>query len=257
VFPYLDLEGYRFRTIIPPDFVDEIDTVSPGWIAQNLLSWSSWVNGRLRKRYGAASQGNALPFGQQPPIALGAGTLPPSLVLLGRPTIGSLLLQFQVTTAGALGAALFQWSRDGGRTNVATNVPTAALVPLPGTGLTVQFLPTSVFAVDNVYVCDTPVPEIVLRWLVAFTDLDVMKRRYRQTNDAALEDFKAAAAAAAGDVKEAADSKDGLFDLPVNEASDSAVTTAFPLGYSETSPYVWTTEQARTGITQDNQGSGS
>lgn len=256
MFPYLDLAGYRRRTIIPEDFVDEVETISPGWIHLNLLAWSSWINARLRKRYGVAAQGKALPFGQVPPLVLSAGTAPPALVLTGIPTLGSLQLRFEITGAGPLGTATFQWSKDAGRT-FTTGVLTGANVPLTGTGLTAQFAATGPFSTDNVYTAATPVPESVLRWLVAFTDLDVMKRRYRQTNDPALDDFKAAATAAAADVKEAADSKEGLFDLPVTEDADSAVTTGFPLGYSEQSPYVWTTQQARGGGYDDQRGGGS
>jgi len=46
-------------------------------------------------------------------------------------------------------------------------------------------------------------------------------------------------------LKEAANSKDGLIDLPVRQDStaSSAVSVGGPLGYSETSPYVWMDRQ--------------
>lgn len=46
-------------------------------------------------------------------------------------------------------------------------------------------------------------------------------------------------------LKEAANSKDGLIELPAIQAplGSSAVNAGGPLGYSEQSPYVWTTYQ--------------
>lgn len=49
-------------------------------------------------------------------------------------------------------------------------------------------------------------------------------------------------------VKEAADSKDGLVELPkrADEAGTSAVNRGGPLGYSEASPWAWTDVQKET-----------
>jgi phage gp36-like protein len=49
-------------------------------------------------------------------------------------------------------------------------------------------------------------------------------------------------------VKEAADSKEGLVELPLRQTSageGSAVNAGGPLGYSEQSPYTWMTLQAK------------
>jgi hypothetical protein len=47
------------------------------------------------------------------------------------------------------------------------------------------------------------------------------------------------------ELKEAADSKDGLLELPSRNTDvlGSAVNIAGPLGYSEQSPYTWTDRQ--------------
>lgn len=55
-------------------------------------------------------------------------------------------------------------------------------------------------------------------------------------------------------VKEAADSETGLVELPVRQATPaeaSAINAGGPLGYSETSPYAWTTLQRETATDED------
>ena len=56
------------------------------------------------------------------------------------------------------------------------------------------------------------------------------------------------------EIKEAADGKDGLFDIPIVEDLDSAITTGFVLGYSEQSPYTWTDVEACEGSFEDRRG---
>lgn len=254
-FPYLDVPGFKMRTVMPFEFVDELEAFSPGWLAQNIANWTSRMNARFRKRYGVAAEGNSLPFGQQPPSLIASGTLPPAVSLIGRPVLGSMQLALQVLVGGPVGTATFQWSKDGGTTWTGP-VTTAATVSLPGTGLVAVF-PIGTYSTDNLYAAATPVPEVVLGWLTDFVSFDAMCRRFRTSQDPALVSFKERFDQSKAEVQEAADGKDGLFDLPVSEDKDSAVTTAAPLGYSETSPYVWTDRQAQTGTTQDSSGSGS
>ena len=46
-------------------------------------------------------------------------------------------------------------------------------------------------------------------------------------------------------MKEAADSEIGLYDLPLlNDVTTDGISKGGPLGYSEQSPYSWTDEQA-------------
>lgn len=256
MFPYLDLAGFRIRTVVPFEFVDEAESFSPGWIAQNVSKWSSRINSQMRKRYGTAKNGGNLPFGQNPPALLAAGTTPPPVSLSGRPTLGSMRLVLQILTAGALGVATFQWSQDAGTTFTGP-LTTAALVSLAGTGLQANFSATGSYATDNVYSAATPVPETVLGWLTDLVSWDLMCRRYRNSQDPAIATFKESFDRTIAEVQQAADAKDGLFDLPVSEDQDSAVTTGFPLFYSEASPYVWADEQRCSGRQNDHQRTGT
>jgi len=82
-------------------------------------------------------------------------------------------------------------------------------------------------------------PDAVVGWLVALVTLDAFLAR--GFNPSSQQDglIEADAARARDSIKEAADSKDGLFDLPLRESSqgESGVTLGGPLGYSEASPY--------------------
>lgn len=256
MYPYLDLAGFQRRTVVPDEFVDEFEAFSRGWIARKIAARQSWINSRLRKRYGNATNGNSLPLGQTPPLLTSKGTSPPAVTLSGVPQLGSLEIQIQIQTPGALGTASFLWSSDSSIPSVGPLV-TAALVALPGTGLTANFAATGAYSSDNLYQASTPVVETVLGWLVDLVNWDMMVRRYRNSQDPAIEDFKRRFDQAMAEITEAANSRDALFDLPPVEDADSAVTTGGPLVYSETSPYVWQDEQRCTGIQQDRNRTGS
>jgi hypothetical protein len=257
VFPYLDLAYFTFRTVLAASDVTIAESRYPGFVAGSIAGWSSWLNSRLRKRYGnAANLGNALPLGQRAPTVLGAGTSPPPIALQGRPTLGSVRPQFQVDTPGPLGTATVFYSVDGSTPSLGPLVSSPVPVSLPGTGMQVVF-PAGTYSADNVYTADTPVPPVALGWLVALVSFDVKTKIGRNPQDPAMLDLTADRDRALAEVKEAADSKDGLFDLPACEDTDSAVTTGGPLGYSETSPYVSIDRQARVGRWEDNRGRGS
>ena len=244
MFPYLDLAGFSARTLVPASDVALVEATAPGFTAQRIAVWSSWINSRLRKRYGAS-----LPLGQSPPALLAAGTLPPSVVLTGRPTIGSVQVRLEVTTGGALGAALFRYSLDAGQTFV-TGVATGASVALGASGMQAAF-PAGSYATDNVYAAASPVPETVLGWLVVFVQLDVMRKRGVNPSDPMVDLWVKDLERVSAEIKEAADSKDGLFDLPSTEDADTAITTGGPLAASDTSPYIWQDRQRTEGTFED------
>jgi hypothetical protein len=50
---YLDFEGLCLLSVAPREYLEELQTRYPGWIDAQLLSWSAWIDGRLRKRYAA------------------------------------------------------------------------------------------------------------------------------------------------------------------------------------------------------------
>ena len=92
---------------------------------------------------------------------------------------------------------------------------------------------------------DSP-PDAVVGWLVALVTLDAYLAR--GFNPSSQQDglISADADRANAAIREAADSKDGLYDLPLREDTQgtSGVTLGGPLGYSESSPYEWSDLQA-------------
>jgi hypothetical protein len=253
-FPYLDLAGYQIRTIIQAQDVQWLEAHVPGWIAQRIASWSSWINAQARKRYGTGAT-SSLPFGQSAPSLVGSGTSPPGVTLTGRPTLGSLQVTLQVTTPGALGVAVFQWSKDGGKTWT-TGVLTAATVVLGATGMTAAFS-AGAYGIDNVYAAATPVAEVILGWLVSLVNLDVMRKRGTNPQDPALEMMVDETKRVFVEVQQAADGKDGLWELPTSEDQDSAVTVTGPLAYTEASPFVAADMQEIQGVVEDDNRSGT
>lgn len=63
--PYVDLAGFKNRTLIGASEVDYVEQDSPGYTVGRIAIRTSWIHGRLRKRYGAS-----LPFGDPPPEIL-------------------------------------------------------------------------------------------------------------------------------------------------------------------------------------------
>lgn len=158
--PYLTLETFRARSLMSVVEIDYVETDSPGFIDTRITVATSYIHGRLRKRYGAT-----LPFGD-------------------------------------------------------------------------------------------PVPEILREWIVKLVTYECIRKRGINPSDPTAEAYKADAERALAELKEAADSKDGLFDLPSPEDGDSNVSTGGPLGYSETSPYVWAQKQRNSGVQEDADGTG-
>lgn len=254
------------------------------------------------------------------------GTSPPAVALSGTSNVALPSdVQIQITTAGPLGTALFQWSQDGGATwttglqtsgagvplgftgltatfslglyatnnayvgqgqlarpsfvlgstgltlgfpagayaadNVYTGqgLATAASFVVPGTGLTATFPGNAGnYSADNVYSAPTPAPEIALGWLVAMLDVDVWTRRGTNYSDPAIAEAVAQRTEALGEIKEAADSKEGLFELPLNdqEQGGAGVVRSAPVAYTESSPFVAADVQESLGRAEDLAGVG-
>lgn len=104
-------------------------------------------------------------------------------------------------------------------------------------------------------------PEIVLIWLTNLVTFDAYsKRGFNPSSESDRAAILDAYTEAKAEVKEASDSQNGLFDLPLlasNNPSTSGVSRAGPLGYSETSPYVWADSQAVIGSGEDPTGQGT
>jgi len=97
------------------------------------------------------------------------------------------------------------------------------------------------------------IPEIVLGWLTALVTLDLYLKR--GWNPSSEQDALIAkdAETAATEIKEAADSATGLFDLPLRESAPgtSGVVRGGPFAYSEASPYAWTDGQVDDALSED------
>lgn len=256
-FSAIDLLGFKLRTVMPDSDVAALEGKNPGWLQQNLNSWTSRIYAQLRKRYGngAPGAGDSLPLGQQPPALEAQGTLPPALTLTGRPVLGSMIVLVKVPTPGPLGTAAIAWSRDNG---VIWSPPivSAASIVLTGTGLTLV-MASDTYSADNTYAAATPIPETVLQWITILTTWDAYQKRGRNPQDPLIVDLKDDRARVLAEVLEASNSKDGLYDLPVSEDLDSAVTTGGPLFYSESSPFVSADRQEAEGRLEDARGFGT
>lgn len=252
-FPYLDLLGFARRTVMAQTDVNYIENDSPGFTVQQIASETSYINGRLRKRYGNNGRKNSLPLGQSAPVLVATGTAPPNVSLQGQPVLGSMQVVITITTPGALGTALFSYSLDGGITTV-TGQTTAASYVLGTSGMTILWNALGTYSTNNVYSAATPVPEIVLGWLTTLVTFKLYRKRGVNPQDPQIEILLAEVERTRDEIKEAADSKDGLFDLPESEDEDSAITTAGPLATSQTSPYVWQDYEQAVGRAQDAQG---
>jgi phage gp36-like protein len=105
-----------------------------------------------------------------------------------------------------------------------------------------------------------PVPEIVLAWVTRIVTFEVWQRRGYDPADLSMERAAKDADDARAEVKEAADSNVGMFELPLRQdTSEVAVMRGGPFYYAESSPYVWADGQAETGRVEDGnrRGSGS
>lgn len=88
-----------------------------------------------------------------------------------------------------------------------------------------------------------PLPEIVVRWMTRIMTPEAYRARGYDPQDSTLDSAEKDRERAYEEIKEAADAKDGLYDLPLRTDSASAGIIGVPLGYSEPSPYDWTDKQ--------------
>lgn len=97
------------------------------------------------------------------------------------------------------------------------------------------------------------VPEVVKLHVAHVVVYFLWKKRGFNPGSAQDELVVADKDAAEAWLKEAADSKDGLIELPLKESTPKVegVSRGGPLSYTETSPYVWTDRQVEDGRTDD------
>jgi len=90
-----------------------------------------------------------------------------------------------------------------------------------------------------------PVPEVVLGWLTDIVTPEIYERRGWNPGDAQSQLIIDAATRARAQMKEAADSVTGLWELPLRENTTAdGISKGGPLVYSEQSPWTWTDVQA-------------
>jgi hypothetical protein len=98
----------------------------------------------------------------------------------------------------------------------------------------------------------TPYPVAVLDWLTRIVSHEAWLKRGRAASDEDAQMYMADHDQAWADIKEAADSEIGLFDLPLRSNTDqSGIQRGFPRVYSQQSPYAWSVAQARIGHMED------
>jgi len=99
---------------------------------------------------------------------------------------------------------------------------------------------------------ESPYPDAVCDWVARIMDPQLLKKRGVDATDEQFISIADDAKLAIEEIKEASDAEAGLFDLPaVDTADGSAITKGEPLGYSETSPYVWMDIEEETGRQED------
>lgn len=105
---------------------------------------------------------------------------------------------------------------------------------------------------------EAPFPVAVTGWLARIVTLRCYLRRGVDPNDPQFEEIRADADAAREEIREAADSEVGLFELPLREdTTASGVSRGGPRGYSEASPYVGFDVQSAAGRDEDAAGRGT
>lgn len=105
---------------------------------------------------------------------------------------------------------------------------------------------------------ESPFPETVVGWCADMLTRDAYLKRGVNPSDAQWVEIKAAAERADAEVKEAADSVSGLFELPLrNDTTAGGISRGGPRSYSEAGPYSWMTAQAAAAVDEDDQGFGT
>lgn len=104
-----------------------------------------------------------------------------------------------------------------------------------------------------------PYPDVIKSWVVDVVSLNAWLKRGMAANDEAFAEYKAKHDRAIEEIREAADSEIGLFDLPRSTGPGgqvSGIDRGNTRVYSEQSPYAGWDRQSRTGRAEDRGGNG-
>ena len=101
-------------------------------------------------------------------------------------------------------------------------------------------------------------PIVVQGWLARLVTPRIYLKRGVDSTDAQITAVQDDATAAIAEIAEAANAKDGLYELPLRQDAPGGqgISRGAPLAYTETSPYVWMDQQQLIGRGQDRNGSG-
>lgn len=97
-------------------------------------------------------------------------------------------------------------------------------------------------------------PVAVTGWIERLVTSRVYLKRGIDPTDAQWDAIQQGHTDALAEIREAADSVEGLFELPLNESDTSdGITRGAPLSYTEASPYTWTTVQRDAAELEDQE----
>ena len=108
------------------------------------------------------------------------------------------------------------------------------------------------------YALESPYPLIVTAWLTRIVTPLVYFKRGVDPTDEQYTDMSADARQAREEITEAANSVDGLFDLPLIEAAtQTGIAKGYPQAYTEAGPYVFLDQQRSRSKSEDANGRGT
>jgi len=103
-----------------------------------------------------------------------------------------------------------------------------------------------------------PYPVLAKSWLAKLVTIEAMQKLGVDPDDEQAAQIAKAADDAKAEITKAADSVEGLWDLPLRaDTTESGIEKGGPLGYSEQSPHVWKDVQASVARNENRNGRGS
>lgn len=105
---------------------------------------------------------------------------------------------------------------------------------------------------------ESPYPTQVLSWLTRIVTVRAYLKRGVDATDEQFQSIQQDAMDAKAEILDAANGDAGLFDLPLrSDTTATGISKGGPWAYSEQSPYVGFSRQARTGREEDRNGGGT
>lgn len=100
-----------------------------------------------------------------------------------------------------------------------------------------------------------PYADQIVQWCAAIVADKVMRKRGIDETDRQAEQYAEDRKRAEDEIKEAADSENGLWDIPLrSDTLTTGIVDPVPRSSSQQSPYVWQDEQIATAMNEDLNG---